>query len=110
MVLMYGCSPKGAETIGTRSADTRDVRHVTFKPDWMEHAKAAPFKANVQILTVMLMSVIVFLRTALRTILPTRSVNSIFRSIGSNQRAHKAPSPQSFPDGSGPVQRASIRS
>jgi hypothetical protein len=53
MVLLHGGSPKGAEFIAARWADTRKVRQVVFKPDWTRHAEAAPFKRNDQLLKAM---------------------------------------------------------
>jgi hypothetical protein len=60
MVLLHGGSPTGAERIAARWADDRKVPHITFKPDWTRHAKAAPFKRNDQILEVLPIGVIVF--------------------------------------------------
>ena len=60
MVLMHGGSPKGAEKIASRWADTRKVPQIAFKPDWTRHAKAAPFKRNDQMLAVMPIGVIIF--------------------------------------------------
>lgn len=66
MVLMHGGSPKGAEKIAARWADTRKVPQVAFKPDWTKHAKAAPFKRNDQMLAVMPIGVIVFPGTGIQ--------------------------------------------
>ena len=60
MVLLHGGSPKGAELIAAKWADTRKVRQIAFKPDWTRHAKAAPFKRNDQLLDIMPIGVIVF--------------------------------------------------
>lgn len=60
MVLIHGGSPKGAERIAARWADHRKVSQIVFKPDWVRHAKAAPFKRNDQIIDVMPIGVIVF--------------------------------------------------
>jgi hypothetical protein len=46
MVLLHGGSPKGAELIAAKWADSRKVPQIAFKPDWTKHAKAAPFKAQ----------------------------------------------------------------
>ncbi len=46
MVLLHGGSPKGAERIASRWADSRKVTQIAFKPDWAKHAKAAPFRRN----------------------------------------------------------------
>lgn len=66
MVLMHGGSPKGAEKIAARWADHRKVPQVAFKPDWVKHAKAAPFKRNDQMLSVMPIGVIVFPGTGIQ--------------------------------------------
>lgn len=66
MVLLHGGSPKGAEKIAARWADTRKVPQVAFKPDWTKHAKAAPFKRNDQMLSVMPIGVIVFPGTGIQ--------------------------------------------
>jgi len=60
MVLLHGGSPKGAELIAAKWADTRKVAQVAFKPDWTKHAKAAPFKRNDAMLNVLPIGVIVF--------------------------------------------------
>ncbi len=60
MVLLHGGSPKGAELIAAKWADTRKVQQIAFKPDWTRHAKAAPFKRNDQLLETMPIGVIVF--------------------------------------------------
>ena len=60
MVLLHGGSPKGAELIAAKWADTRKVQQIAFKPDWTKHAKAAPFKRNDQLLETMPIGVIVF--------------------------------------------------
>jgi len=60
MVLLHGGSPKGAELIAAKWADTRKVQQIAFKPDWTKHAKAAPFKRNDQLLDIMPIGVIVF--------------------------------------------------
>jgi hypothetical protein len=66
MVLLHGGSPKGAEKIAARWADTRKVPQVAFKPDWTKHAKAAPFKRNDQMLMVLPIGVIVFPGTGIQ--------------------------------------------
>lgn len=66
MVLLHGGSPKGAEKIAARWADTRKVPQVAFKPDWTKHAKAAPFKRNDQMLSVLPIGVIVFPGTGIQ--------------------------------------------
>ena len=60
MVLLHGGSPKGAERIAAKWADTRKVPQIAFKPDWTKHAKAAPFKRNDQMLEVLPIGVIIF--------------------------------------------------
>jgi YspA, cpYpsA-related SLOG family len=60
MVLLHGGSPKGAERIASCWANNRKVPQIAFKPDWTRYAKAAPFKRNDQILTVLPIGVIVF--------------------------------------------------
>ncbi len=60
MVLLHGGSPKGAEKIAARWADIRKVPQVAFKPDWTKHGKAAPFKRNDQMLSIMPIGVIIF--------------------------------------------------
>ena len=66
MVLLHGGSPKGAEKIAARWADTRKVPQIAFKPDWTKHAKAAPFKRNDQMLAVMPIGVIIFPGTGIQ--------------------------------------------
>jgi len=66
MVLMHGGTPKGAEKIASRWADSRKVPQVAFKPDWTKHAKAAPFKRNDQMLAVMPIGVIIFPGTGIQ--------------------------------------------
>ena len=53
MVLLHGGTPKGAEMIAARWADTRGITQVVFKPDWKSHDKAAPFKRNDKMLETM---------------------------------------------------------
>jgi hypothetical protein len=60
MVLLHGGSPKGAERIAARWADHRKVPQIAFKPDWTKHAKAAPFKRNDQMLSILPIGVIAF--------------------------------------------------
>ena len=66
MVLLHGGSPKGAEKIAARWADHRKVPQVAFKPDWTKHAKAAPFKRNDPMLSVLPIGVIVFPGTGIQ--------------------------------------------
>ncbi|MDW9658544.1 DUF2493 domain-containing protein [Sinorhizobium meliloti] len=66
MVLMHGGSPKGADRIAARWADHRSVPQIAFKPDWTNHAKAAPFKRNDAMLDVLPIGVIVFPGTGIQ--------------------------------------------
>ncbi|BBU55844.1 hypothetical protein KU6B_21090 [Mameliella alba] len=66
MVLLHGGSPKGAERIAATWADNRKVPQVAFKPDWVKHAKAAPFKRNDRMLDTMPIGVIVFPGTGIQ--------------------------------------------
>lgn len=66
MVLLHGGSPRGAELIAAKWADTRKVPQVAFKPDWTKHAKAAPFKRNDQMLDVLPIGVMVFPGTGIQ--------------------------------------------
>jgi hypothetical protein len=60
MVLLHGGSPTGAERIAACWADNRKVPHIAFKPNWTRHAKAAPFKRNDELLTVLPIGVLLF--------------------------------------------------
>ena len=60
MVLLHGSSPRGAELIAARWADTRKVPHVAFKPDWTRHGRAAPFRRNDLMLDQMPIGVVHF--------------------------------------------------
>jgi hypothetical protein len=60
MVLLHGGSPRGAERIAACWAAARHVTQIAFKPDWSRHGKAAPFRRNDQLLSVMPAGVIVF--------------------------------------------------
>ncbi|ACB27989.1 MULTISPECIES: DUF2493 domain-containing protein [Methylobacterium] len=60
MVLLHGGSPKGAELIAAKWADTRKVPHVAFKPDWTRHGRAAPFRRNDLMLDQMPIGVVHF--------------------------------------------------
>jgi hypothetical protein len=66
MVLLHGGSPKGAELIAAKWADSRKVPQIAFKPDWTKHAKAAPFKRNDQMLDVLPIGVMVFPGTGIQ--------------------------------------------
>ncbi|MBN9885675.1 MULTISPECIES: DUF2493 domain-containing protein [Salipiger] len=66
MVLLHGGSPKGAERIAATWAHNRKVPQVAFKPDWVKHAKAAPFKRNDRMLDTMPIGVIVFPGTGIQ--------------------------------------------
>jgi hypothetical protein len=60
MVLLHGGSPKGAEKIAACWADNRKCQQIVFKPDWMRHGKAAPFKRNDALLEAMPIGLILF--------------------------------------------------
>lgn len=60
LVLLHGGSPKGAERIAACWAETRKVTQIAFKPNWTKHAKAAPFRRNDEMLSVMPAGVIIF--------------------------------------------------
>ncbi len=60
MVLLHGGGPKGAELIAARWADHRKVVQVAFKPDWVRHRNAAPFKRNDAMLDTLPIGVVVF--------------------------------------------------
>ncbi|WP_245519807.1 MULTISPECIES: DUF2493 domain-containing protein [unclassified Mesorhizobium] len=60
MVLLHGGSPKGAELIAAKWAQSRKVPQIAFKPDWTRHAKAAPFKRNDAMLDTLPIGVIHF--------------------------------------------------
>ncbi len=60
MVLLHGGTPQGAERIAACWANARKVTQIPFKPDWNRHAKAAPFRRNDQMLSVMPYGVIAF--------------------------------------------------
>lgn len=60
MVLLHGGAPKGAERIAACWAEARKVTQIIFKPNWSKHAKAAPFRRNDEMLSVMPAGLIVF--------------------------------------------------
>lgn len=66
MVLVHGGSPKGAELIAAKWADSRKVPQIAFKPDWTKHTKAAPFKRNDAMLAIMPIGVLVFPGTGIQ--------------------------------------------
>ena len=66
MVLIYGGSPKGAELIASKWANTRKVPQIAFKPDWTKHAKAAPFKRNDAMLELLPIGVMHFPGTGIQ--------------------------------------------
>src|SRR5215475_12961181 len=66
MVLLHGGSPKGAELIAAKWANNRKVPQIAFKPDWTKHAKAAPFKRNDAMLTVLPIGVMAFPGTGIQ--------------------------------------------
>lgn len=53
-------TPKGAERIAALWAEARKVTQITSKPNWTKHAKAAPFRRNDEMLSVMPTGVIIF--------------------------------------------------
>lgn len=66
MVLLHGGSPKGAELVASKWAETRKVPQVAFKPDWDKHGRAAPFKRNDAMLDVLPVGVLVFPGTGIQ--------------------------------------------
>lgn len=66
MVLLHGGSDIGGEKIAACWAADRQVRQVAFKPDWVRHKKAAPFKRNDAMLEVLPIGVIVFPGTGIQ--------------------------------------------
>ena len=59
MVLVHGGGP-GAEKIAARWAESRNVHQVVCRPDWNAHGKAAPFRRNDQLLSLLPKGVISF--------------------------------------------------
>lgn len=66
MVLIHGKSPKGAELIASRWADSRKVPQVGFAPDWSRHGRSAPFKRNDAVLEIVPIGAIVFPGTGIQ--------------------------------------------
>src|SRR5579859_6814280 len=66
MVLIHGGSPKGAELIAAKWATQRKVPQIAFKPDWIRHAKAAPFKRNDALLELLPIGVMHFPGTGIQ--------------------------------------------
>jgi hypothetical protein len=66
MVLQYGGSPKGAELIAAKWADSRKVPQIAYRPDWTKHAKAAPFRRNDAILETLPIGVMLFPGTGIQ--------------------------------------------
>ena len=66
MVLLHGGSPKGAELIAAKWADSRKVAQIAFKPDWTKHGKSAPFKRNDALLDALPVGVLVFPGTGIQ--------------------------------------------
>ena len=60
MVLLHGGTPRGAEKIAASWADNRNVAQIVFKPDWIRHGKAAPFKRNDALLNALPIGLVVF--------------------------------------------------
>ena len=82
-ILLHGGSPKGAERIAACWAENRKVTQIAFKPNWTKHAKAAPFRRNDDMLSVMPAGLIVPRAPAS----PTRLIASVSRSGGSEETA-----------------------
>jgi hypothetical protein len=66
MVLLHGGSTSGGERIAACWADIRKVTQIAFKPDWTKHRKAAPFKRNDEMLSVLPIGVIIFPGTGIQ--------------------------------------------
>ena len=66
MVLIHGKSPKGAELIASKWADTRKVPQIGFAPNWEKHGRAAPFKRNDAMLDILPIGVIIFPGTGIQ--------------------------------------------
>lgn len=60
MVLVHGGTPTGVERIAACWADSRGVTQIAFKPDWKRHRRAAPFRRNDDMLSIMPTGVIGF--------------------------------------------------
>jgi hypothetical protein len=60
MVLLHGGTPRGAEKIAAAWADARKIAQIVFKPDWIRHGKAAPFKRNDALLEALPVGLVVF--------------------------------------------------
>ena len=60
MVLLHGGGSTGAERIAACWADQRKVPNIPFKIDWSAYAKAAPFKRNDTMLSVLPIGVLIF--------------------------------------------------
>lgn len=66
MVLIHGKSPKGAELIASKWADTRKVPQIGFAPNWEKHGRSAPFKRNDAMLDIVPIGVIIFPGTGIQ--------------------------------------------
>lgn len=66
MVLLHGGGAKGAEHIAALWARERGVPQIAFKPNFIRHKTAAPFKRNDLLLETMPMGVIVFPGTGIQ--------------------------------------------
>jgi hypothetical protein len=66
MVLLHGATPTGGEKISVSWADIRGVPTVPFKPDWTKHKRAAPFKRNDEMLSVMPKGIVIFPGTGIQ--------------------------------------------
>ncbi|MCP4561763.1 MAG: DUF2493 domain-containing protein [Bosea sp.] len=60
MVLVHGGSPTGTERIAACWAENRGITEIPFKPDWKRHNRAAPFRRNDEMLSIVPAGVIAF--------------------------------------------------
>lgn len=60
MSLLHGGTPNGVERIAACWAEHRHVTHIAFRPDWNRHKKAAPFKRNDALISVLPIGLLVF--------------------------------------------------
>ncbi|MDC7675508.1 DUF2493 domain-containing protein [Asticcacaulis machinosus] len=66
MVLLHGGSQKGAEKIAACWADNRKVTQIAFRPDWARFNKAAPFRRNDELLSILPIGVIIYPGTGIQ--------------------------------------------
>ena len=93
MVLLHGASPRGAEFIASRWADTRKVAQVVFKPDWTRHAKRHHSSATISFCRPCRLVSSCFRDLGSLTIWPTRRRHSVFR-CGVLEGAHNGAFPE----------------